>query len=86
MLVGAFEIDIGRPFEIGPLLQHEGMVQPDSKQTSRMSSIFSQSFDLRPRKRSAASGANQASAPSFAKASTMRALTASSLSTSPVAL
>ncbi len=25
MLVGAFEIERGRPFEVGPLLKHEGM-------------------------------------------------------------
>ena len=58
-------------------------VEPESNQTSRMSSTFCQpSLARLPRKRSAAPGAYQASAPSFSKASTMRSSTSGSCRTS----
>ena len=62
-------------------------VEPESNQTSRMSSTFCQPSrgELAPRKRSRAPSAYQASAPSCMKASTMRWLTISScrISTEP---
>ncbi len=55
-------------------------VEPESNQTSQMSSTFFQSSLARePRKRSRAPALYQASAPSCSKASAMRLLTASSL-------
>ena len=43
MLVGAFEIDVGRPFQVGPVLQREGVgragIEPDVEDV----------LDLRPR-------------------------------------
>ena len=61
-------------------------VEPESNQTSRMSSTFCHgSLPSSPRKRSRAPGAYQASAPSFSKASAMRWFTRSSsrISTEP---
>ena len=63
-------------------------VEPESNQTSRMSSTFCQSSLARlPRKRSRAPSAYQASAPSASKASTMRTSTSGScrISTEPSA-
>ena len=60
-------------------------VEPESNQTSRMSSTFCHSSLARePRKRSRAPAAYQASAPSCSKASAMRALTRSSCRISAV--
>ena len=85
MLVRAFEIDVGRPFQVGPVLQREGMgragIEPDVEDVLDHRPWFVGSW--LPRKRSLAPSANQASAPSFSKASMMRWLTASSFSTLP---
>ena len=87
MLVGAFEIDVGRPFEVGPVLQREGVrragIEPDVEDVHDLVPCSTASW--LPRKRSLAPSANQASAPSVSKASRMRWLTASSFSTLPSA-
>ena len=99
MLVGAFEIHHGFVAAVGLALEcgerresalasssTKACVEPESNQTSRMSSTFCQpSLASLPRKRSRAPGAYQASAPSSSNASTMRALTSGSsrISTEP---
>src|SRR5262249_48722971 len=74
-----FALDPSKTGEVLGDFQHEAWVEPESNQTSRMSSTFCQSSLPRgPRKRSRAPSAYQASAPSCSKASAMRLLISSS--------
>ena len=87
MLVGAFEIEDGRPFQVRPLLQHEGMrgagIEPDVEDVvdllpfGRVVGIAEEALLARPRR-------TRRRRPPRERPSTMRAFTASSFSTSPV--
>ena len=70
MLVRAFEIEVGRPFEIGPLFQHERMrragIEPDIENVGDLLPIV-RVVDQACRKRCLAPCLNQASAPSVSE-------------------
>ena len=88
MLVGALEIEVGRPLELGIALEREDVgaagVEPDVEDVRRPARSRSALY-LLPRKRSGGLS-NHASAPSASKASTTRPMTSGSRSGSPVAL
>ena len=88
MLVGALEIEVGRPLEVGIALEREDMRASPNRTRHRGCRAPARSRSalyLLPRKRSGGLS-NQASAPSALKTSTTRAITSGSRSGSPVFL